>query len=316
MGFTSRFAQPELKRDFILLVLGSLGIGLAPIFAKLAVDLDKAAGGALSPVAVAFWRMFLALPFLGLLRVGRRESARSKVPFTWMLLLPGVFFALDIGVWHLSFEYISVANATFLANLAIPLATAYGVFVLKEKHSVGFLLGLGLSMAGMVLLVGRDLFHNEQSLIGDLMGLWTACVYTGYLLTTRHLGQSFPASRIMTMTSLLSSILLALMAAALPGRFLPTDPMVWWLLVALGLFSQTMGQGLITFALPRLPVGLSSVTLFLQPCFSAILGYFILGQHLGVADILSGVLIIVGVYCAKTATQIRQPAPAALNATV
>jgi drug/metabolite transporter (DMT)-like permease len=232
-----------------------------------------------------------------------------------LLLLPGVFFALDIGVWHLSFEYISVANATFLANLAIPLATAYGVFVLKERHSIGFLFGLALSMTGMALLVGRDMLHSEQSLIGDLMGLWAACVYTGYLLITRRLGQSYPASRIMTLTSLLSSTLLALMTAALPGRFLPTDPTVWWLLVGLGLFSQTMGQGLITFALPRLPVGLSSVTLFLQPCFSAILGYFILGQHLGVADILSGVLILGGVYCAKTATQAGQPAAAPLQPT-
>ena len=93
------------------------------------------------------------------------------------------------------------------------------------------------------------------------------------------------------------------MAGLLPGEFFPRDSSVWIYLIALGLFSQTLGQGLITLALPRLPVGLSSVTLFLQPCFSAILGFVVLRQKLSIADICSGLLIIFGVYWAKTATQ-------------
>jgi drug/metabolite transporter (DMT)-like permease len=60
-----------------------------------------------------------------------------------------------------------------------------------------------------------------------------------------------------------------------------------------------LGQGLIAFGMRRLPVGLVSVVLVLQPVFAALLGWMILGQSLSVTQVCAGVLVVAGIYLAR-----------------
>ena len=80
------------------------------------------------PVSTAFWRVFLALPFLWAWAwwAGRGVSAPASHS-RGLLFGAGFFFAGDLAVWHWSIVLTSVANATLLANLA-------PIFVLSLIH--------------------------------------------------------------------------------------------------------------------------------------------------------------------------------------
>src|ERR1043166_9474385 len=89
------------KAAIAALLTGATAIGLAPIFVRVSET---------GSTETAFWRVTLSLPVLGLW-ARRQEFDRRMV---W----PGVFFAGDLAVWHVSIHWTSVANATLLANLA------------------------------------------------------------------------------------------------------------------------------------------------------------------------------------------------------
>lgn len=279
------------------LVLGAVGIGFAAVFAKLAVEADRgAADTMLSPVAVAFWRMLLATPFFAF---GLRRTSGERAPFGAALLIPGGFFAADLGIWHWSFEFIPVAKSTLEANLAAVLVPIASYFWLRERFSRAFVAGATLAVVGMVVLVSPGLAGTDPSWVGDAMGLSTALVYSGYQLSTKILVGRYPVQLVMVAVSLVSSAFLAVFAAFSPGHFLPVTTNAWAAVIALTLVSQVFGQGLIAYGMKAVPVGLASVILVLQPVASALLGWLILGQTLTVRQIGAGCVIVVGITLAR-----------------
>ena len=300
-------AGPDRVRQlgFVALLVGTLGIAFAPILAKLAVNLDQSVGGAdtamLSPVAVAFWRMAIATPIF-LLALGRergRHAAPSATRNDWRLLLPGLCFALDLGIWHWSFEFTSVANSTLAVNFAVILVALIGWLWFKERFNWRFPVGALLALTGMVLMVGFSFVGTSQSWIGDLMGLGCAFFYSAYQLTSKAMLRHYRVSVVMTFGTGAAAVFLLLGAALSPGRLLPVTAAGWLCVVGLALVSQVLGQGLIAFGMRCLPVGLVSVVLVLQPVFAALLGWMILGQSLSLTQVFAGGLVMLGIYVAR-----------------
>ena len=104
---------PMSRAAFACLLAGGVCIAFAPIFVRLSDT---------GPLASAFWRVALAIPVVwawaALSGAPRREKAPAGRTHFRYLFLAGLFFALDLGVWHWSIVWTSVANATLLANLA------------------------------------------------------------------------------------------------------------------------------------------------------------------------------------------------------
>src|SRR5262245_64566684 len=105
-------AVESRARTLALLSLfaGAACIGTSALFVKV-----SEAG----PVSTAFWRVFLALPFLWAWAWwDRRDASTPEASPRALLFAAGFFFAGDLAVWHSSIVLTSVANATLLANLA------------------------------------------------------------------------------------------------------------------------------------------------------------------------------------------------------
>src|SRR5262245_41044312 len=123
---------------FACLALGAIAVGASPIFVRLAD---------VGPYASAFWRTFLALPFLwAWARIEARTG--SVMAFDRPVALAGVFFAGDLFFWHLAILGTTVANATFLATTA-PIWVAFGAWLLTgERIGLRTVIGLALCLSG------------------------------------------------------------------------------------------------------------------------------------------------------------------------
>ena len=100
----------RINAPLLILILGGMAIGLAPIFVRLAE---------VGPAAAAFWRMALAVPILAVFaRNAPSASPDTRRAGLRFAVLAGAVFAADLTVWHWSITLTSVANATALANLA------------------------------------------------------------------------------------------------------------------------------------------------------------------------------------------------------
>ncbi len=289
---------------FAALLGGATGIGFAPILVR---------WSEVGPSATAFYRILFALPLLWLF--ASLESPGPKPPPApaangpaarrafWPCAAAGLLFAADLGFWHWSIKFTTVANSTLLTNCA-PFFVMLGARMLfRERITASLLLGLAAASAGAAMLVGASFQLTPRHLIGDMLALITAGFYGSYLLTIKYLRSAFSTSRILAWSGVVSCVLLW-MAAFLSNEtiWIPSGRGLA-VLLCLGLVSHIGGQGLIAYALAHLPAGFSSVGLLLQPVVAAILAYGLLSEPLSLLQVAGGVVILLGILIAVRSQQ-------------
>ena len=289
------------RRALIALILGACGIGLAPVFSKLAFDAEQQLpGGGMGMIAAAFWRTALAAPLFWMLHARSRAAVPAgRHGRTALLWLPGAAFACDLAAWHKSFEFTSLANATLLANLAFILVAAAGYFWLRERLGWTFALGAAAAFAGAGVLLGVDFQAGRDPLIGDALGLLTACFYACYLLIVKVLRRDFSTARIMAWSSTVSAAGLLGIASVSGEHIVPSTPEAWLAVSALALVSHVGGQGLIAYAMAHLAASFATVSLLLQPVVTAIVSWMLFAQALSPLQIGGALLLLAGLAVAR-----------------
>ncbi len=276
---------------FLCLLAGGCSIAFAPIFVRLSDT---------GPVASAFWRTALAAPLLWAW-VARERREAPPVPIARMALVAaGLFFALDLGVWHWSIVYTSVANSTLLANLAPIFVTLAGWLFWRRSVTPLFLAGMTVGILGMFVLVGPNFSVGGTRLLGDALGALTAVFYAGYMLAIKSARDAQASTvRLMAWSTSITAVALLPVALASPQPFLPASAGGWWVLVGLALVSQILGQGLIAYAFAHLPASLSSVSLLIQPVMATLFAWIIFGERVGVAQFVGGAIVLAGIWLAR-----------------
>jgi len=140
----------KAKRVAVAAILaGAIGIGFAPVLVRLSE---------VGPSATAFFRLLFALPFLWIWLStqprGPETRPSTAKDFLW-LTVAGLFFTGDLALWHWSLQFTSVANSTLLTNFAPLFVTIGACFFLREKITRTFVAGMGIALAGAILLVIR-----------------------------------------------------------------------------------------------------------------------------------------------------------------
>ena len=276
------------------LLLGGVAIGGSPIFVRLSE---------VGPMATAFWRVALALiPLVAWSQlrngavVDRRPEGLSDYA---LLVLPGVFLAVDLGAWHLSLTMTSVANATLLANLAPVFVTLASWVLFRSRVSRLFLAGLATAVAGVVVLKGGPAALGGGDLAGDSIAIVAAMFYAGYILAIGRLRSRFSTNRIMIWSTASAAVCILPMTLLAEPSLLPPSAFGWAMLLGLALVSHAGGQVAITYALAYLPPAFSSLTLLLQPVVAAMLAWGLLSEPVGLLQAIGGTVVLIGILIAR-----------------
>lgn len=280
----------EQKKALLALLVGAATIGFSPILVRLSD---------VSPLASAFYRVALAVPLIWF--VAHRAGADLLRTFSPKLLLPGILFAGDLALWHLSINYTYVANATLLANAAPVFVTLGAWLILRESITRQFITGLLVAIAGAIFLLAESLQINMQNLLGDMLGIGTAVFYGAYLLSMRYLRRHYSTIALMWWSSLVTALCLLPIALIGSETVVPATWQGWLILVCLAWFAHTGGQGLITYALAHLPAAFSSVTLLVQPLVAGLLAWMIFNEMLSWLQMFGFVITMSGIYLCKRA---------------
>jgi len=287
------------RAAFLCLLAGGCAIAFAPILVRLSDT---------GPVASAFWRCALAAPILWIwaIRENRGQSPfsagqkKGSDPGFRPILAAGLFFAADLGVWHWSIIYTSVANSTLLANLAPIFVTLAGWLFWRQKVTRTFLVAMFIAIAGMFVLVGPNFAEGGTRLLGDALGALTGAFYAGYMLAIKFARDARASTaRLMAWSTTITAIALLPVAVLSPQPFLPATAAGWWVVVGLALVTQILGQGLIAYAFAHLPASLSSVSLLIQPVMAALFAWWIFGEAIGAMQFIGGAIVLSGIWLAR-----------------
>lgn len=281
---------------FLCLLAGGCAIAFAPIGVRLADT---------GPVASAFWRTAIASPLLWLWLARPASRAAEPVAISrGALVAAGLFFAADLGVWHWSIVYTSVANSTLLANLAPIFVTLAGWLFWRRSVTRVFLAGMVLAIGGMFVLVGPNFASGGTRLVGDALGALTGVFYAGYMLAIKSARDAKASTvRLMAYSTTITALVLLPVACISPQPMLPSHAAGWWVLVALAVVSQITGQGLIAYAFAHLPASLSSVSLLIQPVMATLFAWILFHEPVGAQQFIGGAVVLAGIWLARRGSQ-------------
>lgn len=273
-------AQPRQWLLLVALLVGNIALALGPWFVRLADT---------GPVSAAFWRLFLALPFL---LVFARMSGQKLSGFPrrtlWLVAIGATAFGLDLSSWHIGIEQTRLGNATLFGNAGSIILLFWGFIVARMMPRGKEWLAIIFALAGAAILMGRSLEISLESLIGDLFCLAAGLSYAIYLLTLQDARKQIGSWSLLVWVSIFACPLILAIAIALGEPVWPTD---WTPILVLFVTSQLIGQGLLVYSLRHFPPLIIGLALLTQPAIAALIGYFAFGEVLLPLDIVGMVLL-------------------------
>lgn len=266
------------------------------------------------PATAATFRCLYALPVLGmlLLREDRRYGTRPSRE-RWLAATAGVFFALDLVLWHHAIAAVGAGIGTVLGNLQVVVVGFLAWWLLGERPGRRLLLAVPVVLVGVVLIsgvVGSGAYGDNPGL-GVLFGVGTSIAYAGFLLLLRHGSRDLRRSAGPLFDATAVSVVVCVALGPVSGGvdLVPHWPAHGWLLL-LALTSQVVGWLLIAVSLPRVPAALTSVVLLLQPVASVALSAAVLDERPSPLQLLGCAIVLGGVVAATATRRSRTPEPA------
>ena len=267
------------------------------------------------PASAAIFRCAYALPPLALLAwMERRAYGPRPLAQRRLAMIAGIFFAIDLVVWHHTIEYVGAGLATVLGNTQVLIVAVLAWILLGEQPNRRLLASLPVALVGVVLIsgvVGSEPYGSNP-VLGVITGVVTGIAYSGFLLVLRRgnadlrrpAGPLFDATLVGAVASLLMGLPLH------EVQLLPTWPAHLWLIL-LALSSQVVGWLLISVSLPRVPAALTSVVLTLQPVGSVLLSMVLLAEAPSAFQLLGAALILAGLVLATMRARGNERRPVA-----
>lgn len=275
----------------LLAVLGILGVSASgPIMAATAAP----------ALAIAFWRTALGSVLMAFPVAARQRTQFSKLRWNdikWAAAA-AVALALHFACFITSVKLTSVAAATALVCLQ---AAWIAVFQLLGgiKAPRPVLAGLGLAMAGVVVVSGFDIGLSPQAALGD------ALAFAGGALAALYTMAGAKARRTMS-TGIYTTICYGVCAIVLLAMcLLGNQPLAgfsgqaWLGIAAVTLVSQIMGHTIFNHLLATISPLVVSMMILLEIPGAAILAAVFLGEtlpagtYVGLALILAGLGVVV-----------------------
>lgn len=242
-------------------------------------------------LAVAMWRNLLALPVLAVpaLRAPRPDRREAR-----LVALAGVFLAAHFAAWIPSLSYTSVASSVALVATqpvwAALIARARGEHVHREVW-----IGIGVALAGVLLLSGVDLSISARALFGDLLAVVGGALAAAYVSVGSQVRRSVGTATYTTGCYGVASLLLLVACVASGRPLVGFDGGTWLAIVALVAGPQLLGHTLVNTVLRSITPTAVSVAILFEVVGATVLAALWFGETPPLAAVPAGLLIFSGV---------------------
>ena len=272
-------------------VLAVVGLVLAFSLSSTLVKRAESPG-----VLVAFWRMVTVSVLWNALlwSTGRRVSLQD----VRRVLVPGVFFGLNLAVFFAGATHNSVANAALIGSLAPFLIVPAGAVLFHEYINPKALAFAVVAFGGVALVLFSAPPNGDASLQGNVFGFLAMLLLVGYVTSTKYFRQE------MDVTTFMATICPVATVAVLPlaiihGDVFGMSATGWTFMLILTLTSGIAAQGLLVYAQKTIQIGTIGIAQIAQPALAVVWSYLLLGEVLngrqaaGIAIVMGGLLAFV-----------------------
>jgi drug/metabolite transporter (DMT)-like permease len=279
-------------------------LAVAVVAVSTSAPLIRGADGAPS-LAVAMWRTVLALPVLALV-VGVRPGGRAELrsldrPTRRRAALAGLFLALHFATWVPSLSFTSVASSTALVCIQPVWAALFarwrGDLVPRAAWT-----GIGVAVAGAVLLSGVDLSIEPRALVGDLLALVGGALAAAYMTVGADVRRTVSTGVYSLVCYGVAGALLLAVCGVGRQPVVGFDGGTWLVLGALTVGPQLLGHTVLNRVLRTTSAMVVSVSILFEIVGAALLAWIFFDEVPPVSALPAGVLIAAGIVLVVRAT--------------
>jgi drug/metabolite transporter (DMT)-like permease len=285
----NQHTEMPARPDLIRLGLGIIGIGTSgPLIAMSTMPV----------LTLIFWRnlggSLVTLPFA-------LRHARDRAGVKWAVIA-GVVLALHFVGFFLAMRMTTVAAGTALVALQ-PIFAALFVKLSGGHIPSKAWLGMIVSFAGVLLVVGVDLQISFKSFLGDLAALISAALAAAYMIAGSKAQRTLETTTYTTICYFICSMTALPMALIAGNEIFSFTAKEWWILLGLILGAQLLGHSMFNSALKRVSPAVVSLIVFFEVPVSAVLAVWWLDQKPPVGIIPGIALILMGCILVVTRTR-------------
>jgi drug/metabolite transporter (DMT)-like permease len=264
--------------------IGVLAVSAAAIFIRLTEA---------PALTLAFWRNALgALVLVPLALYWRETFPRGRV--LRVGVVSGVALGAHFGFWISSLDYTSVAASVVLVCTQPVFVAILAYLVFGERTSPLSFLGILIALAGTAV-IASDGSVGSATVYGNALALLGAVAVAVYVLIGRSLrttGVGVLPYSIVVYASAAATLLPATILGGVPLWGYPGETWFWLWAVTLG--PQILGHTVLNWALRYVQAFVISGTILAEPVVSALLAWLVLSEKPGLATLLGGVVVLLG----------------------
>jgi drug/metabolite transporter (DMT)-like permease len=247
-----------------------------------------------SGVVLSFWRMWIASAVM-LIIVAVTKRWPSRLDFR-RTALAGVLFGLNICVFFIAIQSVSIAVALIISALAPVVALPISVVMFGERPTGVKVICAAASVAGVVVAVlvapSTD-SGTSGSTIGYLWALLALVFWVAYLLVSKGVRPNVETVRFMFVVSLIGAITVSVLVAATQADLGEIHGVGWLWVVLLAIGPGIAGHGLVAWAQPRVDASVTTVLIQAEPVGAAAAAWLVLGERVSLAQSLAMSVVVV-----------------------
>jgi len=232
-------------------------------------------------LAIAFWRLALVLPVVGVLAAHegsgeRGAGSRSVLP---LMTLSGLLLALHFWSWIASLRFTTVASSVVLVSLKPVFAWGLAAAWLREHPTRAEAWGIGLAVIGASLIGLGDARLSLGALGGDVLALLGALTGAGYYVIGRRVRQTVGIWRYATGVYAVAAAALALLALGYRTPLVGFGGRDWTVFGAMAAGPMLIGHTGMNYALRHFRATTVNVAALGEPVGATLLAWIIPAIH-------------------------------------
>jgi drug/metabolite transporter (DMT)-like permease len=290
--------KPARSQILLVVVIGILGVSLAAIWVRLAVDtvmVDNQVGFSLF---LAASRMILAtiilLPTWKNLKLDRAKSTAY-----YYAIAAGLCLAIHFATWITSLAYTSIAASTVLVTTNPIWVGLFSWWWYREKLSLQGIIGIGIALFGGVIMAIADSNINgsySNPILGDVLALIGAVMSSLYMIFgSQAQRRGLDTGSYVAIAYFTAALCLFPLPFLFKVSYLGYQGKVYLYVCLMALMSQIIGHTSLNWSMRWISPTVISLSLLFEPVIASLVGAIVFGEVPSINLLLGGLIILGGI---------------------
>jgi drug/metabolite transporter (DMT)-like permease len=288
--------KPARSQILLVVVIGIIGVSLAAIWVRLAIEI-------LPPNKVGF-SLFLAasrmiLAAIILLPTWKNLKLPAKPVAYYYAIAAGLCLAFHFATWITSLAYTSIAASTVLVTTNPIWVGLFSWWWYREKLSFQSIIGIAIALCGGVVIAIADSSNGgsySNPILGDLLALIGAVMSSLYIIFgSQAQRQGLNTSSYIAIAYSTAALCLFPLPFLFDTSYVGYPGKVYLYVLLMAVMSQVIGHTSLNWSMRWISPTVISLSLLLEPVVASLTGAIVFGEVPSINVLLGGLVILGGI---------------------